>query len=100
MSGNERCVPARDSSGSLLREETPDGGKITYICKGKVARKGEAIEVTFRSTASKNVDGLTPVTEIPYKATLKGKVLDGTWSYKDEANNIDIEGDFKFTAPK
>jgi hypothetical protein len=91
----------KDEFECVLREETPDGGKVHYRCKGTLVRKpGQALQVDFRSVECLLMEGLGSVTDVPYTATLKGDTLEGTWKYVRENENINVEGDFKFSRPK
>jgi hypothetical protein len=88
----------KDEFECVLREETPDGGKVHYRCKGLIVRSpGKPLQVEFRSVECLLMENLGSVTDVPYTATLRGDTLEGTWKYVRENENINVEGDFKFS---
>jgi hypothetical protein len=99
----EMVVTKRDGENfeCELRETTVEG-KLTYLCKGTVTRSaGKPFEVKFTSVATKDVsDNFQTFTEVAYKATLKGKTLEGTWKYPKNDKEIELEGKFEFTLEK
>lgn len=56
---------------------------------------GKRHVVTFQSFGSKDVVNTVPILDIPYRGTVAGRKLEGTWKMPKNDSGIDIEGDFK-----
>jgi hypothetical protein len=69
---------------------------ITYLVKGEITRDpmGKGYVVAFQSFDSKDVVNTAPILGIPYRGTVTGKKVEGTWKMPKNDNGIDIEGDF------
>ena len=85
--------------------ETTRNLRLTYVVRGTVRpidrnnpEKGWRVE--FESVDSKGVENTEAITKIPYTATLKGKVLKGTWKYPANAEGTTLEGTFEFEKSK
>ncbi|MBX9585500.1 MAG: hypothetical protein K2X87_34775 [Gemmataceae bacterium] len=78
-----------------LFEEGEPGIRLTYLVKGEVtkAKDGKGHAVEFKSYDFKDARSETFL-NIPYKGTIDGKKLAGTWKHPPTDDDTTIEGDF------
>ena len=75
---------------------------VTYRCQGKVTpgEKG-AFKVEFDSVAVViSSDDFVPVEKVPYRGTINGKTLKGTWKVPLNKQDTELEGEFEFERQK
>ena len=85
--------------------EKSDSLELTYIVKGTITQvdpknreKGYRIE--FESFDAKDVKNTSAILKVPYKGTLNGKTLKGSWKLPEDSEFGELEGDFEFELSK
>jgi hypothetical protein len=84
-----------------LFEEGEPGIRLTYLVKGEVkkAKDGKGYAVEFKSYDFKDARSETFL-NIPYKGTIEGKKLAGTWKHPPTDDDTTIEGEFTLELAK
>src|SRR5262245_31494111 len=79
--------------------------ELTYIVKGTVKpvdpmNKEKGYKVEFTSFDAKDLKNTSAILEVPYKGTLSGKTLKGSWKLPEDSEFGQLEGDFEFELSK
>ena len=79
--------------------------ELTYLVRGTIKlidpknkQKGYAIE--FESYEAKDVKNTGVILDVPYKGTVDGKKIKGTWKLRPDSEFGALEGDFEFELSK
>src|SRR5262249_49778482 len=75
--------------------------ELTYLVRGTIVpvdpkNKEKGYKIEFESYDAKDVKNTTAILKVPYKATLTGKKIKGTWKLPEDSEFGELEGDFEF----
>jgi hypothetical protein len=85
--------------------EKSDAIELTYVVRGTIKpadpkNKEKGYKIEFESFDARDVKNTSAILKVPYKGTLSGKTMKGSWKLPEDSDFGELEGDFEFELSK